>query len=150
FPYLVVSLDFVKQPSHRDDFIRNCPDFVIVDEAHGSTLADKAGRSRQQRFELVRDITAKPSRHVVLVTATPHSGNEAAFRSLLSLINPKFADLPLEMADDERSSVRRDLARHLVQRRRADIRDFLGANTKFPERLDAEITYTLSAPYKAL
>ena len=38
---------------------------------------------RQQRFELLRRVTEDPRRHVVLVTATPHSGNEEAFRSLL-------------------------------------------------------------------
>ena len=38
---------------------------------------------------------------------------------------------------------------HLVQRRRADIRSFLGA-TKFPARMEAEQTYQLSADYRSL
>ena len=39
-----------------------------------------------------------PERHVILVTATPHSGNEAAFRSLLGMLHADFANLPEDLA----------------------------------------------------
>jgi SNF2 family DNA or RNA helicase len=82
--FTVVSTDFIKSTRHAEDFARRCPEFVIVDEAHGCTLAGGVGKGRQQRFELLRRVTADPARHLVLVTATPHSGNEVAFRSLLT------------------------------------------------------------------
>jgi len=72
--FVVVSTDFIKSDRRAADFELKCPEFVIVDEAHGCTVAGGVGRGRQQRFDLVRKISAKESRHVVLVTATPTAG----------------------------------------------------------------------------
>ena len=148
--FTVVSTDFIKSARHAEDFARRCPEFVIVDEAHGCTLAGGVGKGRQQRFELLRKITADPARHLVLVTATPHSGNEEAFRSLLSLLDDDFANLPHDLDRAEREGIRRKLARHLVQRRRADIRHYLDTDTAFPERKEKEATYSFSKAYRAL
>ncbi len=148
--FTVVSTDFIKSARHAEDFVLKCPEFVIVDEAHGCTLAGGVGRGRQQRFELLRRIAADKSKHLLLVTATPHSGNEEAFRSLLSLLDDEFANLPSDLDRSEREGTRRKLARHLVQRRRADIRKYLDADTPFPERRDKEATYTFSREYREL
>jgi superfamily II DNA or RNA helicase len=148
--FTVVSTDFIKSSRRAEDFARRCPEFVIVDEAHGCTLAGGVGKGRQQRFELLRRVTADPERHLVLVTATPHSGNEEAFRSLLSLLDGDFTNLPRDLDRTEREGIRRKLARHLVQRRRADIRHYLDTDTAFPERKDKEATYTFGKAYRAL
>jgi len=150
YPFTIVSTDFIKTARRAEDFIHRCPEFVIVDEAHGCTLAGGVGRGRQQRFELLRRTAEDASRHVVLVTATPHSGNEEAFRSLLSLLDEEFANLPTDLDQAERLGVRRKLARHLVQRRRADIRHYLEADTAFPDRKDKEATYTFGKEYRSL
>src|SRR5215472_13946081 len=148
--FTIVSTDFIKTPRRAEDFALKCPEFVIVDEAHGCTLAAGVGRGRQQRFELLRKIAADQSRHLLLVTATPHSGNEDAFRSLLSLLDADFANLPTDLDRAEREGIRRKLARHLVQRRRADIRHYLETDTAFPARKDKEGTYAFSKEYRAL
>lgn len=148
--FTIVSTDFIKSSKRAEDFILKCPEFVIVDEAHGCTLAGGAGKGRQLRHDLLTRIARDSSRHVVLVTATPHSGNEEAFRSLLGLLDREFLDLPHDLEKKEREGVRRKLARHLVQRRRADIRHYLDADTAFPERLDKESTYTLGDEYRGL
>ena len=151
YPYVIVSTDFIKADRHRDDFIRSCPELVIVDEAHTCAADDgPKTRSRQQRHELVRQLAHDPNRHIILVTATPHSGKEGAFRSLLRLLDPAFADLPEDMSGDHNRRHRERLARHLVQRRRPDIADYLGADTKFPVRDEQEFTYKLSPQYRAL
>ncbi len=152
-PCTVVSTDFIKAARRAEDFALKCPEFVIVDEAHGCTLAGGgggAGRGRQQRHDLLRRLTADPERHLVLVTATPHSGNEEAFRSLLGLLEDDFANLPADLDQAELEGVRRRLARHLVQRRRGDIRRYLATDTAFPERKDKEATYTFSPAYRRL
>ena len=152
-PCTVVSTDFIKAARRAEDFALKCPEFVIVDEAHGCTLAGGgggAGRGRQQRHDLLRRLTADPERHLVLVTATPHSGNEEAFRSLLGLLEDDFANLPADLDRAEREGVRRRLARHLIQRRRGDIRRYLATDTAFPERKDKEATYTFSPAYRRL
>ncbi|HPL96613.1 MAG TPA: helicase-related protein [Smithellaceae bacterium] len=150
--FTVVSTDFIKSSRRADDFIIKCPKLVIVDEAHGCTLAEGVGRGRQQRFDLLKRITEDDDRHLILVTATPHSGKEEAFRSLLSLLRDEFANLPTDLDREERADIRRKLARHLVQRRRADLRHYLDADTSFPERYDKnpEPTYTFSKEYKQL
>ena len=109
-PFTVVSTDFIKAARHAEDFALKCPELVIVDEAHGCTLSGGAGRGRQQRHDLLRRLAADPERHLVLVTATPHSGNEEAFRSLLGLLEDDFADLPADLDRAEREGVRRRLA----------------------------------------
>ncbi|HRX62782.1 MAG TPA: helicase-related protein [Candidatus Competibacter sp.] len=148
--FVVVSTDFIKSDRRAADFALKCPELVIVDEAHGCTLAGGVGRGRQQRFALIRDIARDPKRHLVLVTATPHSGNEGAFRSLLGLLDEAFFQLPDDLERKEREGIRQKLARHLVQRRRADIRHFLAVDTAFPTRLDKEATYTFSRDYRQL
>ena len=42
-------------------------------------------------------LAADDRRHLILVTATPHSGKEDAFRSLLALLDPSFGDLPEDL-----------------------------------------------------
>lgn len=148
--YTIVSTDFIKSSRRAEDFVLKCPEFVIVDEAHGCTLAGGVGRGRQQRFELLRRIAEDPSRHLLLVTATPHSGNEEAFRSLLSILDGEFAGLPTDLDRTGREGIRRKLARHLVQRRRVDIRHYLQADTSFPERRDKEAHYSFSLEYRSL
>lgn len=150
-PHTVVSIDFIKSDRRRDDFIRACPELVMVDEAHTCADSGEATRSaRHQRHQLVRDLSADPKRHLLLVTATPHSGKEGAFRSLLGLLDPAFEDLPDELTGDANRHHREQLARHLVQRRRPDIRSYLDTDTAFPQRRDAETTYDLSGAYRVV
>src|SRR5208282_4773450 len=89
-PYTVVSLDYIKSEKRRAEFLRACPDFVIVDEAH--TCAG-TGPGRHQRYELLKGLSEAPTRHIVLLTAVPHSGDDAAFHRLLGLLDPQFAAL---------------------------------------------------------
>jgi superfamily II DNA or RNA helicase len=145
----VVSTDFIKSDRRREEFLRTAPELVIVDEAHTVAMATGANRARHQRHELVAGLASDPARHLVLVTATPHSGKEEAFRSLLGLLDPAFADLPDDLSGDKNQAVRRRLARHFVQRRRADLRRFLD-DTPFPDRLTREETWTLSDAYRSL
>lgn len=153
FPYTIVSLDYIKSESRRNDFIRACPELVIVDEAHTCTSSAQPGRggTRQQRHEVVRELSKSPNRHMLLVTATPHSGNEEGFRSLLGLLNPEFADLPTDLSGDENRRQRERLAQYFVQRRRGDIRHYLESDTSFPDRLEQEQTYKLgTSEYRKL
>jgi superfamily II DNA or RNA helicase len=134
FPYTIVSTDFIKGDRRRDEFLRSAPDLIVVDEAHTCAADVRARGAAHQRYSLLKDLTADPGRHVLLVTATPHSGNEGAFRSLIGLLDPTFGGLPDDEQIDE--TTRSRLARHFVQRRRADIRSYLNTDTPFPDRLE--------------
>ena len=151
YPHVIVSLDFIKSDRRRDEFLRTCPELVIVDEAHtcAQQSGSHAGRSaRHQRHQLVSGLAADTDRHLILVTATPHSGNEDAFHSLLRLLDPSFAALPSDLTGAANEVHRRKLAAHFVQRRRADIRHFLKSETPFPEREEKDQTYQLTPKYR--
>jgi hypothetical protein len=124
---------------------------VIVDEAHMCAYATERRSGRHQRHQLVAGLSEDPNRHLVLVTATPHSGKEEAFRSLLALLRPGFADLPEDLTGREHEHERRLLAQYFVQRRRGDIRHYMQADTPFPEREPPqEETYRLTDDYRRL
>jgi len=150
YPRVIVSMDFIKSDRRREDFVRACPEFVIVDEAHTCAAANGRGKGRQQRHELLKKLAANEERHMVFVTATPHSGKEEAFRSILTFLHPSFIDLPEDLSGRGNEARRKELAKYFVQRRRADIRHFMQEDTPFPEREEAESTYQLSAEYLAL
>jgi superfamily II DNA or RNA helicase len=151
YKFVVVSTDFIKSDRRRDEFLRTCPELVIVDEAHTCAYSGEGRTGRHQRYELVSGLAAKDhGRHVILVTATPHSGNEECFRSLLGLLNSDFQNLPEDLTDKGNETLRRGLAAHFVQRRRGDIRHFLKSDTPFPDREETEEGYKLSDDYRRL
>jgi superfamily II DNA or RNA helicase len=148
--FTVVSTDFIKSERRRAEFLRTAPDFIIVDEAHTVAHTTEKRGGRHQRYELVAALADDSKRHLVLVTATPHSGKEEAFRSLLAILNEEFADLPDDLTGAENEPLRRELARYFVQRRRGDIKSYMDAVTPFPDRESAEETYKLTDAYKRL
>jgi superfamily II DNA or RNA helicase len=140
-PYTVVSLDYIKADKRRESFARVCPKLVIVDEAH-SCVGTNQGR--QQRFELLTRLASDAERHLLLLTATPHSGDEEAFNRLLGLMDPSFGVASL---DEEASRAR--LARHFIQRRRIDItgREW-GEDRVFPRHEAKECQYSFNSEHR--
>lgn len=144
-PVIVVSLDYIKSERHREHFLSIAPECIVVDEAHTCTAS---GRGKQLRFELLQRLAADPERHLLMLTATPHSGDEAAFYNLLSLLSPDFLALQGKTRADD--PLRQRLARHFVQRRRKDISDWQAETQDghgFPRRMKTEITYQLSGQW---
>lgn len=146
YRHIIVSLDYAKSDRRRASFLTHCPDLVVVDEAHTCTIRSSS-RSQQQRHQLVEQVAAKNDRHLILLTATPHSGIESSFLSLLGLINTQFAQLDL---DNLSESDRAQIAKHFIQRRRADVQQWLGEETPFPQRESLEESYRLSQEYRQL
>ncbi|PAK27208.1 helicase [Streptomyces sp. alain-838] len=162
-PFTIISTDFIKSTRHREDFVKHCPDLVIVDEAHTCVAADDPAQggassaTNQLRYELLRKVSADADRHLLLLTATPHSGKESAFRNLLGLVRPELATLDLE-----HPAGRAKLAEHFVARKRADVRDYLtkedgladdslAERTAFPsDRWTKDEPYKLTPAYRAL
>ena len=147
--HMVCSIDYVKADSRLEQFVRGCPELVIVDEAHGVARPGRQGAgTQQQRHDLVRRLAADPGRHVILATATPHSGDQGAFASLIGLIR---SDLEAAVAATGEggasmdATLRDSLRAHVVLRRRDDVRAFGDLTTAFPKRSNADVDYTLAA-----
>lgn len=149
YPFTVVSLDYIKSDRNLEGFLRACGGFVIVDEAH--TCAAGKGRGRHQRFNLLQGLAAEPTRHLVLLTATPHSGDTEAFDNLLGLLDPKFGGLGELPDGPRRSELREQLGDHFVQRRRQDLKTEWGTEgADFPDRETREATYRLDGAWGSL
>lgn len=155
-PYLVISTDFIKQKTRRDEFALHCPELVIVDEAHTCVAPAGVGRSSQAhlRYALLRKLADDHTRHLVLLTATPHSGDDTAWQALVGLLDDRLGDLPADLSGRDREDDRKLLARYMIQRQRADIREYLRGefreDTPFPERETTETAYKLTAGYRQL
>lgn len=132
-PYQVISIDYIKQMPRKNIFIDHCPDFVIVDEVHMCARPVGANTSQQQRYSLLHDLSRKPGQQLVLLTATPHSGRNEEFQSIIGLLDAKFENCQLQTAAE-----REELSRYFVQRRRADIKNYLSGETVFPERIQLD------------
>ena len=76
-PVTITSIDFVKRPEVMRALEAMVWDAVVFDEAHGLT-----GRSDRAR---AAGALARRARTVVLLTATPHSGDDRAFETLCGI-----------------------------------------------------------------
>jgi superfamily II DNA or RNA helicase len=76
-PVVITSIDFIKQPEILRAATSVLWDIVIIDEAHQAAIAPR-------RAAAVKMLASR-ARHVVLVTATPHSGDDVAYRSLCAI-----------------------------------------------------------------
>lgn len=155
-PYLVISTDFIKQKTRRDEFALHCPELVIVDEAHTCVTPAGVTKSSQAhlRYALLRKLADNSDRHLLLLTATPHSGDDSAWQSLIGLLDDRLGELPADLSGRDREDDRKLLAKFMIQRQRADIREYLRGDfredTPFPERETTEAAYKLTASYRAL
>jgi SNF2 family DNA or RNA helicase len=145
YPYQVVSIDYVKNGSQKmPAFLKDVPDLVIVDEAHTCTknLDFKKISQSQQRYELLERIAKNEQQNIVLLTATPHSGKDGEFKSLLGLVNPEFETYDFS---DLLTSEKIKVASYFIQRKRKHIEKWLDEETPFPKRTTEELPYTVSS-----
>jgi superfamily II DNA or RNA helicase len=145
YPYQVISIDFIKSDTRRDVFVEQCPELVIVDEAHTCARPAGAASSQQQRYHLISRIAKKPHQQLILLTATPHSGKAEEFHSLLGLLKAEFETFDLPSSSQNQ---RRELASYFVQRKRGDVEKWMGEETPFPKRDAFEADYSLAMGYR--
>ncbi|HNW74277.1 MAG TPA: helicase-related protein [Bacteroidales bacterium] len=144
-PYQVISIDYIKSDKRREFFYQDCPELVIVDEVH--SCARPAGAkyaSQQQRYNMLYQLVRKKSPHLVFLTATPHSGKDEEFQSILGILDPELETFSLQDADQNK---RRKIAKYFIQRKRENITRWLKEETPFPKRDTKEVPYSLSPEY---
>ena len=121
-PLGLVSMDFLKQERVLDQLERASYDVVIIDECHHCMdLGAAQDREDSQRRRLA-EVLARRSDSLLLLTATPHDGNDRSFASLCELLDPSLLD--------GRGGLRGDAYRaHVVRRLKSHIFD-IDPNTK--------------------
>jgi SNF2 family DNA or RNA helicase len=88
YPQVITSLDFAKRDDVKPDLLRAEWDLVIIDEAHkcsAVTYGDEVRRTR--RYALAEELSQRAER-LLLLTATPHSGDSDRFTLFLALLDP--------------------------------------------------------------
>ncbi|WP_328988129.1 helicase-related protein [Thiorhodovibrio winogradskyi] len=145
FPRLIARLDqLARNETLQDQACAAGWDLIVFDEAHKlaahffGTKLEKTGR-----FRLAEALGAE-TRHLLLMTATPHNGKEEDFQLFLSLLDSdrfygKFRD-GVHQVDAS------DLMRRLVKE---ELVKFDGTPL-FPERSAYTVNYELSPPEVAL
>ena len=144
FPYQVISIDYIKTGNKKDIFLTDSPNLIIIDEAHTCSKPAGANINQKLRYSLVYELSQIKDKNLILLTATPHSGKQEEFNSLLGLLNKDYETLDLANASQD---IRKKVASNLIIRRRADIEKW-NEDTPFPERDSKEVSYSLSNQYK--
>jgi len=148
YPYQVISIDYLKSETRWRTYVSQAPDLVIVDEVHTCARPEGAQESQQQRHALIAALAKDKGRHMVFLTATPHSGKDAEFASLLGFLSPEYSGWNLTTVD---AAQRKRLSAAFIQRRRENIETWMREETPFPHRPKTyEKDYSLSPKYREL
>ncbi|MDG6995557.1 MAG: DEAD/DEAH box helicase [Nitrososphaerota archaeon] len=136
YPYLIVSMDYAKEPQIKAQILEQPWDVVVIDEAHNVAKPhqiDQHSKPEMARWELARDVSPK-TKHLLLLTATPHNGFTDSFASLLEMLNVGAVSGP---AYDP--TIIRPIAKtYVCQRRRKDVeaefKNIGDMESPFPQR----------------
>jgi superfamily II DNA or RNA helicase len=142
---VIASLDYAKQDDVRERVWQQRWDLLIIDEAHKCSAYTKsqAGRSDEaaetKRYQLAKRLTAQAD-HVLLLTATPHHGDEDRFGHFLRLLDPDLFPEPHRLGR-QATTLRKNIFQlgqdcpWALRRLKEDLRDLHGRRL-FPDRLE--------------
>lgn len=144
-PLLIARLDQLSRNEDLQEKLNHTQwDLVVVDEAHKMSATYYGSKvNKTQRFRLGELLGAR-TRHLLLMTATPHNGKEEDFQLFLSLLDSdRFYG---RFRDGAHKVDVSDLMRRMVKE---DLLKFDGTPL-FPERIAESVTYKLSDAEAAL
>lgn len=129
----LTSLDFAKQEPILAELERSAWDLAIIDEAH-HCVGNGAPDTLRRRLA---EVLAVRSEGLLLLTATPHDGNDAHFASLMGLLDPG-------LVDGDGRLLGQAYRRHVVRRLKAHVRDPITGRPLFRERTVTPLPITLT------
>jgi superfamily II DNA or RNA helicase len=153
FNRLICSIDYAKTIATRNEIFSYDWDLVVIDEAHLCArphLATGQKQSAMLRWQFLEKIATK-TKHLLLLTATPHNGYSDSFASLLESLDSKLVS---------HAGIQREIARkHICQRTRKDVIQWLqqeeNSFNPFPQSVKKEVEIDYLSPlaikiYKSL
>ena len=150
---VIASLDYAKQNDVRERVWQQRWDLVVIDEAHKCSAYTKRSGGREdevgktRRYQLAERLAAM-SDHLVLLTATPHHGDDDRFGHFVRLIDPDVFPEPHKLGDAA-GRIRRDILRlgpecpWALRRLKEDLRDLAGRRL-FPDRHAHTVAFRLN------
>ena len=156
---VVSSIDYAKQDEVRERVWRQHWDLVIIDEAHKCSAVTKrsAGRGdeveRTKRYQLAERLSEHCD-NLLLLTATPHHGDDDRFAHFIRLIDRDLFPEPHRFGE-EAGRVRRDILQlgedcpWSLRRLKEDLKDLHGRRL-FPDRHVHTVSFDLGAEEYAI
>ncbi|WP_334138932.1 helicase-related protein [Corynebacterium variabile] len=141
-PLLIARMDQLSRNDDLKDLLADTQwDLVIVDEAHRMGARYFGGKlEKTKRFQL-GEVLGQVARHLLLMTATPHSGKEEDFQAFLTLLDrDRFEGKSTTVTDTT------GIMRRMVKE---DLLTFEG-RPLFPERIAETVPYELTHDELAL
>src|SRR5262249_5310773 len=129
-------------------------DLVIIDEAHKCSAYTKQSNQRSpqaektKRYELAEKLTARPDQNLLLLTATPHHGDEDRFAHFLRLFDHDPFPEPHKL-QSKAAEIRKSILKlghdcpWTLRRLKEDLRDFDGRRL-FPDRHTKTVEFKLN------
>jgi superfamily II DNA or RNA helicase len=150
---VIASLDYAKQEDVRERVWQQRWDLVIVDEAHKCSAYTKRSSGRGDEVEKTRryqlaERLAVDADHLLLLTATPHHGDDDRFSHFVRLIDPDLFPEPTRVGE-RAGEIRRDILSlgencpWALRRLKEDLRDIDGQRL-FPDRHAHTVTFRLN------
>lgn len=123
----LASVDFLKQERVLAELERTSYDVIIVDESHHCVDLGNAGLRDDSLRRRLAEVLAGRCDSLLLLTATPHDGNDRSFASLCELLDPSLVDSRGVLSGDR-------YKRYVIRRLKRHIRDPKSGQSIFPER----------------
>ena len=138
-PLCIARLDKLSRDPAVQEQLRHTEwDLIVVDEAHKMSATFFGGEAKYTKRYRLGELLGSVTRHLVLLTATPHNGKEEDFQLFLRLLDVDRFEGRLR-GGAQRVDVS-DLMRHLVKE---ELYTFEGTHL-FPERYAYTVNYALS------
>ena len=157
---VISSIDYAKQDDVRERVWQQRWDLVVVDEAHKCSARTAAGGQGREpkvvttkRYDVVARLTSQAD-HVLLLTATPHHGDEDKFSHFLRLIDPDLFPEPHRLGK-QATAIQKDVFRlgkdspWSLRRLKEDLKDLDGSRL-FPDRHAMTVAFRLNSEEYAL
>jgi superfamily II DNA or RNA helicase len=150
---IIASLDYAKQEDVRERVWMQKWDLVVIDEAHKCSAYTKHSSNRgdeiekTKRYQLAERLTAQAD-HVLMLTATPHHGDDDRFGHFIRLLDPDIFPEP-HHTGNKAGEIRRDILRlgpdcpWALRRLKEDLKDVNGCRL-FPDRHAHTMTFRLN------
>jgi superfamily II DNA or RNA helicase len=134
---VIASVDFAKRDEIMRDLLRADWDLAVIDEAHKCSATSRWDPQEQrdrldrtQRYRLAEQISGACER-LLLMTATPHSGDPTRFQNFLKLLDPdQFA-----IEELSREQIAREDSPYFLRRQKEGLKDERGADLFVPREV---------------
>jgi superfamily II DNA or RNA helicase len=150
---VIASLDYAKQDDVRERVWSERWDLVVIDEAHKCSAYTKSSTGRgdetdkTKRYQIAERLAANTD-HLLLLTATPHHGDDDRFAHFIRLIDSDLFPEPHRVGN-QATEIRRDILRlgpdcpWALRRLKEDLRDLRGRRL-FPDRHAHTVAFKLN------